>query len=110
MRTPKINTLFRVIEWLNNYEIINEHSKLPKTKKILFDIQELCNVDNHRFKSPIIKKELDTSPINSNAWLAGFSDADANFSINICKWWNKKSMRVQLFYRLEVAQIHKVMS
>jgi len=52
-------------------------------------------------------KGLDISPINSNAWLAGFYDADANFSINICKRWNKSSIRVQLYYRLETAQTYK---
>jgi hypothetical protein len=101
MRTPKIKVLIQVIDWLNNYVILNQDSKLPSTKNILSQIKEL-NV-------PIIKKELDLSPINSNAWLAGFSDADANFSINISKRWNRDSIRVQLFYRLELAQVYKTL-
>ena len=51
-------------------------------------------------------KNLDSSAINSNAWLAGFSDADANFSINIHKRSKRNSIRVQLFYRLEIAQTY----
>ncbi len=29
----------------------------------------------------IVKLPLDTSPLNSNAWLAGFIDANGSFSI-----------------------------
>jgi LAGLIDADG endonuclease len=109
MRTPKIRVLNQMIEWLNNYIIVNQDSKLPSTKKILSLIKELSHLDIKWFNFPIIKKELDLSPINTNAWLAGFSDADANFSINICKRWNRTSTRVQLFYRLELAQVYKTM-
>ena len=41
-----------------------------------------------------------------NYWLSGFSDADSNFSINIHKRTNKNSMRVQLFFRIEVRQTY----
>jgi len=107
MRTPKIKALRKVIEWLNNYVIINQHSKLFKIKKILAEIEELSNLNRNKFRYHVMIKGLDISPINSNAWLAGFSDADANFSINICKRWNKSSIRVQLYYRLETAQTYK---
>jgi hypothetical protein len=54
-------------------------------------------------------KNLDQSNIDSNAWLSGFSDADSNFSINIHKRTNKNSIRVQLYYRLEIKQTyHKI--
>jgi LAGLIDADG endonuclease len=91
MRTPKIEALNRIIDWLNNY-IINNNIKmlLPKTKMILNKIKILEN------------KPLDSSPIDSNAWLSGFTDADGNFSINIHKRTNKNSTRVQLTYRLEI--------
>ena len=48
-------------------------------------------------------KELDQTPIDSNPWLSGFSDADANFSINIHQRSNGR-FRVQLYYRLEIKQ------
>jgi len=104
MRTPKIEALYRLIEWLNNYITINRSSKLSNIKNILSQIENF-NV-KHSVKSKIQFKILDNSPLESNAWLAGFSDADANFSINISKRWNRNSMRVQLYYRLEVAQIY----
>lgn len=52
MRTPKINTLYKLIDWLNN-----------------------------RFDLDIEKKGKDISNIDSNSWLAGFIDADGHFSV-----------------------------
>jgi hypothetical protein len=94
MRTPKIEALNRTIDWLNNYIINNNNSNklLPSTKLILNQISVLEN------------KSLDSSPIDSNAWLSGFTDADGNFSINIHKRTNKNSTRVLLTYRLEINQ------
>lgn len=78
MRTPKIEALHRAIEWFNQYD-----------------------------GSAINLLNLDTSPINSNAWLAGFADADGGFTINITD--RKKNAkitgkRVQVFFRIEVRQ------
>jgi hypothetical protein len=67
MRTPKIKALAQIIRWLNHYVIINQHSKLPRTKNILSEIQEICNLNNQYLKFPLIIKELDSSPIYSNA-------------------------------------------
>ena len=98
MRTPKIEALNRTIDWLNNYIINNNiNNLLPSSKIILNKISILEN------------KPLDSSPIDSNAWLSGFTDADGNFSINIHKRTNKNSTRVQLTYRLEINQnYHKL--
>ena len=92
MRTPKIEAKNRAIDWLNNYKLINKNSKLPETLSILSKIEFLD------------KLSIDNSDIESNSWLSGFSDADANFSINIHKRSNKNSTRVQLYYRLEIKQ------
>ena len=94
MRTPKIEDLKRTIYWLNEYIANNQNSKLPSTKFILSKI------------NPLEFQTMDNSPIDSNPWLSGFSDADANFSINIHKRSNKNSTRVQLFYRLEIRQTY----
>jgi hypothetical protein len=97
LRTPKIEALERAIVWINNYIEENKNSKLPSTQRNLSQIENL------------ITCSLDTSGIESNSWLAGFSDADANFSINIHKRSNKNSTRVQLYYRLEIRQnFHRV--
>lgn len=78
MRTPKIEALHRAINWYNNNKGTN--------------IEPLG---------------LDLSPVDSNAWLAGFSDGDANFSINLTDRKKKgaiTSKRVQVFFRIELRQ------
>ena len=53
MRTPKIHALWNLIDWLNS-----------------------------KFKDlNMIKKSLDNSPLDSNAWLSGFIEADGHFSV-----------------------------
>ena len=78
MRTPKIEALHRVIKWYNDFDGIN-----------------------------INPLGLDLSPINNNAWLAGFTDGDGNFSINLTNR-KKKSVvttkRIQVFFRIELRQ------
>ncbi len=78
MRTPKIEALHRAINWINE----NDNTSIP------------C-------------LGLDLSPINSNNWLAGFTDADGNFSITIYnRKKNGKFLRtsVQTFFRIELKQ------
>ena len=81
IRTPKIETLSRYIHWLNEYE-----------GKLLNDI-----------KLSILP--LDISPLDSNGWLCGLTDADGNFSINLHKRKNG-NYRVQLYYALEIKQTY----
>ena len=76
MRTPKIEALHRAIKWFNDYN----------NTKIEF-------------------LGLDRSPIDSNAWLAGFTDGDGNFSINLTdrkKRGKITTKRVQSFFRIEL--------
>lgn len=78
MRTPKIEALHRAIKWFNENNKTNMY----------------CN-------------PLDNSPIDSNSWLAGFSDGDANFSIIVTDRKKKGKIankRVQTFFRLELRQ------
>jgi hypothetical protein len=80
MRTPKIEALHRAIAWINE----KDNSFIP----IL---------------------GLDKSALDSNSWLAGFTDADGNFSITVYdRKKNSKVIRtsVQTFFRLEVKQNH----
>ena len=78
MRTPKIEALHRAISWFNTYDNLQ---------------LECLNLDN--------------SPIDSNAWLAGFTDGDGNFSINLIDRKKKgiiTSKRVQTFFRIELRE------
>jgi hypothetical protein len=52
MRTPKIYSLYKLIDWLNNSKNTN-----------------------------FIKKPLNDSPLISNAWLSGFLEADGSFQV-----------------------------
>lgn len=75
---------------------MNNPKAQPKTLNLLNQIH------------PLLAKPIDNSPFESNSWLSGFYDADANFSINfsinIPKRSNKNSTRVPLYYRLEIKQ------
>ena len=78
MRTPKIEALHRAIKWYNDFDGIS-----------------------------IDPLGLDLSPIDSNAWLAGFTDGDGNFSINITNRKKKgviTTKRIQVFFRIELRQ------
>ena len=78
MRTPKIEALHRAITWINEYD-----------------------------KSSIPLLDLDLSPIDSNSWLTGFTDADGNFSITVYDRKKKAQFlrtNVQTFFRIEVKQ------
>jgi hypothetical protein len=78
MRTPKIEALHRIIEWYKDIDNININ--------------------------PI---GLDLSPIDSNSWLAGFTDGDGNFSINLTNRKKKNvitTKRIQVFFRIELRQ------
>jgi hypothetical protein len=82
MRTPKIEALHRSISWINE----RDNSFIP------------C-------------LGLDTSPLDSNSWLAGFTDADGNFSITVYnRKKNNKVIRtnVQTFFRIEVKQNYSI--
>jgi hypothetical protein len=78
MRTPKIEALHRAINWINE----KDSSSIPLLG-------------------------LDLCPLDSNAWLAGFSDADGNFAITLSNR-NKNGVfvrtSVQTFFRIEVKQ------
>lgn len=78
IRTPKIEALHRAIYWINE----NYNSSIP------------C-------------LSLNLSPVESNNWLAGFSDADGCFYITLYdRKKDGKFLRtnVQTFFRLELKQ------
>lgn len=84
MRTPKYEAFVKGAEFINNY--INS-TKIVHNK--------LKNIENIKIKP------LDTSDIGSNAWLAGMTDANGNFSINLINGKNRSS-RAMPYYYLEL--------
>nr|YP_010424018.1 hypothetical protein NQV51_mgp37 [Aspergillus sclerotioniger]USH57616.1 hypothetical protein [Aspergillus sclerotioniger] len=90
MRTPKIEALHRAIKWYNDF-YKTSHARSERAR-------EGTNIE------PL---GLDQSPLNSNAWLAGFTDGDGNFSINLTNRKKKgviTTKRVQAFFRIEIRQ------
>ena len=80
MRTPKIEALHRAINWFN---------------------------ESYNYNIDCLG--LDLSSIDSNAWLAGFTDGDGNFSITLTnrkKKGNITSKRIQTFFRIELRQTY----
>lgn len=73
-RTPKIEALHRLINWLNKKREMN----IP-----------LLGIDDR--------------DIITNSWLAGFTDADGNFSLFLTNR-GKNSIRIQQQFRLEIRQ------
>ena len=78
MRTPKIFALYNLIDWLNaNFEEMD-----------------------------ISKKPLNNSPLDSNAWLAGFIEADGSFDIRVSQTSGGSSKnRVSARLRLEQRKV-----
>ena len=74
MRTPKIKALHNLIDWLN----------------FKFDNLNMIN------------KPLDTSPLDSNAWLSGFIEADGHFSVRTTT--TSKYPRVECKFELSQSQ------
>jgi hypothetical protein len=76
IRTPKIEALHRLINWLNTK---NNYS--------------------------IVCLGLDTSNLNSNSWFAGFSDADSYFQISLTENKELDTIKnIKCYYRLETQQ------
>ena len=73
MRTPKIYSLHKLIDWVNNKSNLN-----------------------------ISKKELNTSLLESDAWLSGFIDADGHFSIRTTI--NSNYSRIECRFELSQAE------
>lgn len=75
-RTPKIEALYRLINWLNNYGKFEKINILP----------------------------ADDSDILSNSWLAGYSDCDSNFLITFTTSNLGIAKNIHLTYRLSQRQ------
>lgn len=88
--------------------LINGKFRTPKIEKL----HKLINyVNKNWIKSKenfILLKSLDTSLLNNNSWLAGFSDGDGNININIT--WPAKSIngygQIRLTFELVQSRIN----
>jgi hypothetical protein len=79
MRSPKIEALHRLIDWFNLRDNQNLH---------------------------LLKLGLDTSPLNSNAWLSGFLEADGKFYSNFTIDSMGIATRIKYYMRISQRMIY----
>jgi len=102
-----------VVWWVGKTEdlyalckLINGYFRTPKIEKLHSLILYFNNLNNlEEDKLPILR--LDDSPVDSNSWLSGFTDADGNFDLSIYTPKGKKQMRIRLLFRFDLQQISK---
>lgn len=83
MRTPKIEALYRLIDWLNAKS--NSDFNLPKLG-------------------------LDESSLDSNSWLAGFIESDGNFYCGFEMGEDNIAKRVKCYMRISQKKQYKLNS
>ncbi len=96
-----------VVLWINKMEdlkrianLTNGFYRTPKYVKFV----ELIDFLNNHWKFNITTLPQDTSSLDSNFWLRGFSDQDRNFNLRVyVRKISAGNLRVRLHYRLEVA-------
>lgn len=114
-RTPKYYEFIRLIDWFNRYINNNinnpllpsghhpplvggsggHHPPLVGGSSINWEVEG-------KSANKIKYLELDKSDLNLNSWLAGFTDADGNFNIQLL------NNRIKLQFRLEIRKVfHK---
>jgi hypothetical protein len=97
-RTPKVSQFALLVNYINKR--IDSLNETPQLLKI--------GVSQHMNYKRITSLGLDSSPIEANSWLSGFTDADGNFNINVSKRKKANSrLRIALNYRLELTQESK---
>ena len=78
MKTPKLETLHRLINWYN---------------------------DRYNNKLPLLS--LDESPLQSNSWLSGMLDADGGFYLNWAINKNGLPITLQYYLRISQRKFYR---
>ena len=63
--------------------LINGKFRTPKIEKLEKLIEYINKKWYHNKEQFLISKSLDNSPLDNNSWLAGFTEGDGSFNINI---------------------------
>ena len=90
LRTPKAIEIWEIARWL---EKRFESSSIPLSLNS---------------QVSLLKYSLDESPLNQNAWLAGYIDADGGFKVRFTrKKVNFQKVRIALSFIIEQRMVHK---
>jgi hypothetical protein len=85
-------------ELISFINLINGKLRTPK----VYGLYKVIDNLNLQLKQPIAKLPLSSEPMDKNAWLAGFIDADGSFGIcNTVKGTKAKKRQVRCRFRLE---------
>lgn len=95
--TYRISNIVNLIKFI---DIINGFMRTPK----IYNLNKLIDYLNNKGYS-INKYPLDNSPINNNAWLSGFIEADGHFSVRVST--DKNNLLKRIACSLEVCQRQK---
>lgn len=113
-RTPKYETVNRVINWINNFIVTAQEANISlHSNKIEHNLKHIFKYDIKTIKNILSSidiisiKPLNESDLWSNSWLAGFTDANGNFNISINKRKNNK-INILLSYKLEIRQNYNI--
>lgn len=105
----KLNTfviwkLYKIDLLIKFIHIIGPFFRTNKLYKINSLIDYINTYFNYFLKDNIFLNHyfLDKSDLDKNAWLSGFSDADANFNLTISNLKNNKRKRISISFRLEL--------
>jgi len=96
--TYRISNLINLFKFIN---IINGYIRTPK----IYKLNKLIDYLNNKGYD-INKYPLDFSPLNSNAWLSGFIEADGHFSVRVST--DKKNILKKIACSLEITQSQRI--
>ena len=92
---------------LNLLRLINGKFRTPKIEKLNSLIYYINKNWSRNVIEPLLVYPRDESPLNSNSWLSGFSDGDANLYVNI-NWPNdKKYGQIKLTFEIVQSRLDK---
>lgn len=95
---------YRISNLVSLYRLINIINGYIRTPKI-YKLNKLIDYLNNKGYD-INKYPLDLTPLNSNAWLSGFIDADGHFSVRVST--DKKNRLKRIACSLEITQSQKL--
>lgn len=105
----------QAVEWIINskqgivdlVDLINGHMRTPKVLKLEALINWIHFGEVYQGADLIQSGGLDTSPLGSNGWLAGFTDGDGSFQIRCTEGGLNMPRRIDVSYEFTQSRVDK---